>query len=124
MNTRGPCTSCGSPLAIDQRYCVECGQRVGPPLAMPYAPATPAEAAAVAAGTGGLLASLPMPLQTATTLAALALGFGVVAGTAISPDLASTVAGTVVVQQAPPPAEPIAASERRRQRRRRDGGRR
>jgi hypothetical protein len=110
VNTRGPCSGCGSPLAIDQRYCVECGQRVGPPLAMPYVPAR-SEAAAVAAGSGGILSSLPMPLQTAATLAALALGFGVIAGTAITPNLAATVAGTVVVQAPAPaaPAEPVDA---------------
>ena len=37
MNVRGPCASCGAQLASDQRYCVECGHRVGPPLALPYA---------------------------------------------------------------------------------------
>ena len=111
MNTRGPCSGCGSALAIDQRYCVECGTRVGPPLAMPYVPATPVEAAAISTAGGGFLASLPMPIQTATTFAALALGFGVVVGTAISPNLTGTVAGPLVVQQATAPvAEPEPAA--------------
>ena len=106
-NVRGPCSSCGAQLATDQRYCVECGQRVGPPLALPYAmPA--AAAAAPAAASGGLLAKLPVPAQTVTTFAAIALGFGVVVGTAISPNLAGIVAAPspTVVAQAPQPETP------------------
>jgi hypothetical protein len=102
MNVRGPCTSCGAQLATDQRYCIECGQRVGPPMALPYVvpgprgePTTPADK---------WFAALPMPLQTMSTFAALALGFGVVVGTAISPNLAGIVAapGPTVVAEAPP----------------------
>lgn len=106
MNVRGPCSSCGAALATDQRYCVECGQRVGPPLALPYSiPASPAEAAA----SGNILGfALPVPMQMVTTFAAIALGFGVVVGTAISPNLAGIVASPAptVVAQAPPPATP------------------
>jgi hypothetical protein len=105
MNIRGPCSSCGAALATDQRYCVECGQRVGPPLALPYAvpAATPVEAAAT--GSSFLGIALPVPMQMVTTFAAIALGFGVVVGTAISPNLAGIVAAPppVVVAQAPPP---------------------
>src|SRR3954454_1735300 len=102
MNVRGPCTSCGVQLATDQRYCIECGQRVGPPMALPCVmpgpvgePTTPA---------GKWFAALPMPLQTMSTFAALALGFGVVVGTAISPNLAGIVAapGPTIVAEAPP----------------------
>lgn len=101
-NVRGPCSSCGATLASDQRYCVECGQRVGPPLALPYALPTAATAPAVA--EAGWLARLPIPVQTATMFAAIALGFGVVLGTAISPNLAGLVAAPPppVVAQAPP----------------------
>jgi hypothetical protein len=111
-NVRGPCSSCGAQLATDQRYCVECGHRVGPPLALPYAlpVAASAGSAAPAAASGGLLASLPVPAQTVTTFAAIALGFGVVVGTAISPNLAGIVAAPspTVVAQAPQPETPSA----------------
>jgi hypothetical protein len=110
LNLRGPCSSCGAPLASDQRYCVECGHRVGPPLALPYAvPAEPAGALPAERGPAGRwFASLPMPLQTASSFAALALGFGVVIGTAISPNLAGIVAAPAptVVAQTPPPSAP------------------
>ena len=49
---------------------------------------------------------LPMPLQAMTTFAALALGFGVVVGTALSPSLQNLLAAPAQVAQAPPPAEP------------------
>jgi hypothetical protein len=107
MNVRGPCSSCGAPLAIDQRYCVECGQRVGPPLALPYA--LPAPVAMPPAAAGGWLSALPIPIQMATTFAALALGLGVVVGTAISPNLNSILASPTspsVVAEQPPTETP------------------
>jgi hypothetical protein len=108
MNLRGPCSACGAPLAIDQRYCVECGQRVGPPLALPYT--LPAPMVELDRASRPWHAALPMPLQMATTFAALALGFGVVVGTAISPDLAGIVAAPPpsVVAEAPPGTTPLA----------------
>src|SRR6266498_4887734 len=105
MNVRGPCSSCGAQLATDQRYCIECGQRVGPPMALPYAlPAPVGEPA----GAGGWMSALPVPMQMASTFAAIALGFGVVVGTAISPNLAGIVAAPAptVVAQAPPATPP------------------
>lgn len=90
MSIRGPCSSCGAQLASDQRYCVECGQRVGPPLALPYA-LTPA-VTATASSTGKRVLHLPIPAEIAGLLAALALGFGIVLGTAISPNLAGIIA--------------------------------
>jgi hypothetical protein len=106
MNVRGPCSGCGAQLATDQRYCVECGQRVGPPLAMPFALPPAGTGQAVAAGTTGRLWKLPIPPEMASLLAALALGLGVVIGTAISPNLADLVAAPAptVVAEAPPPA--------------------
>jgi hypothetical protein len=106
MNMRGPCSSCGAQLAADQRYCVECGQRVGPPMALPYLIPGQAGTPPAAASRSGF--ALPVPLQTVTTFAALALGFGVVVGTAISPNLAGIVAAPspTVVAQAPPPETP------------------
>jgi hypothetical protein len=103
MNVRGPCSSCGAQLATDQRYCVECGHRVGPPLALPYAPALTQPPAA-----SGFAFALPIPIQMASTFAAIALGFGVVVGTAISPNVGGILAAPppTVVAQAPPPAAP------------------
>src|ERR671930_1016961 len=101
-NVRGPCSSCGAPLASDQRYGVEGAQRVGPPLAMPYA--LPAPVADQPAAPNGRVLRLPIPPEMAGLLAALALGFGVVLGTAISPNLAGIVAAPPppIVAQAPP----------------------
>jgi hypothetical protein len=103
MNVRGPCASCGAQLATDQRYCVECGQRVGPPMALPYAIPAPLPEPT---GASRWAFALPIPVQTASIFAALALGFGVVVGTAISPNLAGIVAAPApaVVAQGPPPA--------------------
>jgi hypothetical protein len=110
MNVRGPCSSCGAQLASDQRYCVECGQRVGPPLALPYA-LTPA-ATATASPTGKRVLHLPIPPEMAGLFAALALGFGVVLGTAISPNLAGIIAAPSppVVAEAPPETPSAAPS--------------
>jgi hypothetical protein len=100
---RGPCSNCGAALAIDQRYCIECGTRVGAPLALPYVTSVPG-----AEQEGGKAAfALPIPIQTATTFAAMALGFGVVMGTAISPNLSDIVASSPpVVAEAPSTEEP------------------
>jgi hypothetical protein len=109
MNERGPCSSCGVPLASDQRYCIECGARVGPPLALPYA--VPAPRAEPAGATGAGILNLPIPKEMAGLLAAIALGFGVVIGTAISPNLAGIVAAPSappVVAETPPEAPPPA----------------
>jgi len=110
-NVRGPCPSCGAVLATDQRYCIECGHRVGPPLALPYAIPAPL-AAFDQAQQPAWYTALPMPLQMASMFAALALGLGVVVGVAISPNLAGIAAAPppTVVAQAPPesPAAPAA----------------
>jgi hypothetical protein len=81
---------------------VECGHRVGPPLALPYA--IPAPGPEPPAAKAGWIAALPVPLQTASAFLAIALGFGVVIGTAISPNLAGIVAAPSpsVVAEAPP----------------------
>jgi hypothetical protein len=109
MNARPPCSSCGAQLATEQRYCIECGHRVGPPMALPYAlPAQLTEPTAA----GRWMFALPVPMQMASTFAAIALGFGVVVGTAISPNLAGIVAAPAptVVAQAPPPVTPSTPS--------------
>jgi hypothetical protein len=102
---RGPCSNCGAPLAVDQRYCVECGTRVGAPLALPYPTSVPG----AEQGGGKAAFALPIPIQMATTLAALALGFGVVIGTAISPNLSGIVASSPPVAEAPSTEEPAPA---------------
>jgi hypothetical protein len=109
MNVRGPCSGCGAPLASDQRYCVECGQRVGAPLAMPYA--LPATGPGPVAADGGRMWRLPIPPEMAGLFAAIALGFGVVLGTAISPNLAGIVAAPAPpVVAATPPESPAPAA--------------
>ena len=110
MNVRGPCSSCGAQLATDQRYCVECGQRVGPPLALPYA--LPAGVGQVPPTGSRWAFALPIPLQTASTFAAIALGFGVIVGTAISPNVGGILAAPspTVVAQAPSPETSSAPS--------------
>ncbi len=86
------CAGCGSALAADQRYCLECGKRVGA-LGVPGSKAAAAEAnSAAAAGTAGAVA-LPYGLPTlrvpkprsAGAMAALTLAFGVFVGLSLSP---------------------------------------
>jgi hypothetical protein len=108
MNVRGPCSSCGAVLASDQRYCVECGQRVGPPLALPYA--LPAGGADPAGEPARRVLRLPIAPELAGLFAALALGFGVVIGTAISPNLAGIVAAPATPVVEAPPEVPTPAS--------------
>jgi hypothetical protein len=123
----GPCSECGAPLDREQRYCINCGNRVAPPLALPYVPSPPGAAAAAgtavvaagavagtaaAAGTGtgtGIASWLPMPIQALTTFAALALGFGVVVGTALSPNLSNLIAAPQQVAQVPVAPAPAPA---------------
>src|SRR5262245_57656393 len=74
VNT-GPCSECGGELAPEQPYCLNCGPRVGPPLALPYLipPEEQASAAAAPAAAGSpwrLPIGLPMPAHMATTFAA------------------------------------------------------
>jgi hypothetical protein len=107
LNERGPCSGCGAQLAADQRYCVECGQRVGPPLALPYALPAPGVDAAAPKWT----TALPMPPQMVSAFAALALGFGAVVGTAISPSLSDIIAapspGEIAEAPPQPPPAPV-----------------
>jgi len=90
------CTSCGAPLAPDQRYCVRCGQRRGQsrlPVAQPTAAAAPVREsrvprlshnAALIAGVGTLL---------------LAMGVGVLIGRSgeKSPSAASAAPQVITV---------------------------
>jgi hypothetical protein len=106
----GPCPDCGEALGSDQRYCANCGHRVQTPLAPTYMPVAAPEP--VAARSGGW--PFPIPISMASTFAALALGLGVVMGTAISPNLSGLVAGghlsdELQVAQQPGPSEPAPA---------------
>jgi hypothetical protein len=99
------CPSCGAPLAADQRYCIECGQRRGDPR-LPFMDAVvlmdavkrPAQApppspkkkrtgvspnAALIAGVGTLL---------------LALGIGVLIGRSAHQEVAQTAAAPQVIR--------------------------
>ena len=80
-----PCTECGEGLAPDQRYCINCGHRVEAPLAPSYLPGS--------LERGEVRRGFPMPIPIAGTFAAVALGFGIVMGTALTPNLSGLVAG-------------------------------
>ena len=75
-------------------------------MALPYALPSRVMEPPVAASRWSF--ALPIPLQTVSIFAALALGFGVVVGTAISPNLGGIIAAPspTVVAQAPPPETP------------------
>mgnify|MGYP001452871929 CR=1 FL=1 len=124
LGTHGePCGSCGAPLAADQRYCVNCGARRADarlafrdilasgsaPVRAPRLPAAgpPPEPAAGDSGRGGTLAALA---GLGVTL--LALGTGVVIGSAGASDPATAPAPQVITVggvAAPAAAAPAAA---------------
>jgi hypothetical protein len=87
----GPCPSCGDELASDQRYCVTCGARNESSLAPSYMPG-----AFDGAERGQARRGFPIPVPIATTFAAAALGFGVIMGTALSPNLSGLKAGEYI----------------------------
>lgn len=76
------CSACGAPLAHDQRYCVECGERRGQSR-LPVAQAVPA---AAPRRTRERPAQRPLRVSSGTTLVAgvgvllLAIGLGVLIG--------------------------------------------
>ncbi|MDX6616537.1 MAG: hypothetical protein QOD60_1628 [Solirubrobacterales bacterium] len=103
------CSSCGTPLAADQRYCIACGQRVGTPIGMvlvqnPQAP--PAQASPLKSQAGPKW--LPVPPHMASAFGAMAIGFGVVIGSAISPGVQSLVAASPPLVAAAPATPPVA----------------
>ena len=99
----GPCPECGEELALDQRYCINCGHRAETSLAPSYHPVFDGMGE-----RGDARRGFPIPIPIATTFAAATLAFGVVMGTAISPNLSGLVAGEHIsgptVVQAPAPA--------------------
>src|SRR3954451_16842914 len=88
------CGACASPMASDQRYCLECGQRRGEPrldfMAMlrPAAPVAPAPRPVTRAGAASVL---PTP-RVAAACVLVALGFGVILGAAGTGPVESSLA--------------------------------
>ena len=117
------CSSCGTSLAVDQRYCLACGERRG---AIPAAVAQwlsivePAvegkpEAAVVApppreeGGEEAQARYMPAP-RSAAIAVLIVLGFGVLLGGLTGPAAQSAgIAPIVLYSEAkpPPPAEPV-----------------
>jgi hypothetical protein len=102
------CAACDAPLATDQRYCLNCGERRGPPRLDPLAHAR---------GSAGAREIPPppppqgprMPSPRVTGIATLlVLAFGIAAATAAGPHASATLASapprrTIIVVQAPAP---------------------
>src|SRR4051812_23407724 len=108
-----PCRSCGSPLAADQRYCLACGSRNGPPRLDWRAMVTP-PAELAAEHDDGVGPGLPSP-RVAAALVLGVLAFGVVVGHAAGPGAPAADAGgrpnlTIVTAApaAPVPVTPVA----------------
>jgi hypothetical protein len=115
-----PCAGCGDPLAADQRYCLSCGERRGPPRLDPLAHArgratSAAAQPAPAPGARRPAAAWPLPSRRVAGAATLLmLAFGVVAGAAAGPHAGATLASanrrpTIVV--GPPPAAAAPAAQ-------------
>jgi hypothetical protein len=93
-----PCAACGDPLAADQRYCLSCGERRGPPRLDPHAHArrrgtTSAGVAPPPVGTRRPATAWPLPSRRVAGIATLMmLGFGIAAGAAAGPHAGTTLA--------------------------------
>jgi phosphatidylinositol-3-phosphatase len=94
------CATCAAPLAADQRYCLECGERSGPPrldpLEVAHERSVPVVAAGPAdvvepAGVGGL--SVPGPRVAALLTLAMLVG-GIALGAASGDRTATSAAAT------------------------------
>src|SRR5690349_11286424 len=103
------CRTCGSPLAADQRYCLECGARNGPPRldwkAM-VAPAAPADEQVEAVGPG-----LPSPRVAAALVLGNAAGPGAPAADAGGRSNLTILAQAPAAAVAPPAAAPSTITE-------------
>jgi hypothetical protein len=119
-----PCAACGDPLAADQRYCLSCGERRGPPRLDPVAHArgratTAGDAAPPAAPVAAPRPATAWPLPSRRVAGAatlLMLAFGVAAGAAAGPHPGATLASAprrpmIVVGPAPAPAPAAPAAQ-------------
>jgi hypothetical protein len=113
-----PCAACGEPLAADQRYCLSCGERRGPPRLDPLVHAraagrAAADAAAPAPAARRPAAAWPLPSRRVAGVATLlTLGFGIAAGAAAGPHAGTTLASArrpPMIVVGPPPAAPATA---------------
>jgi hypothetical protein len=93
-----PCRTCGSPLATDQRYCLQCGERNGATrldwkaMVVGSAAGAPVPSSALAEHDDGVGPGLPTP-RIAAALVLGVLAFGVVVGNATGPDATAAGAG-------------------------------
>lgn len=99
------CTACGAGLDRDQSYCIACGQRVAA-LGLPFVQPPPQGAPGAGPAPGSGRFALPIPPQMATTLGAVAIGFGFVIGNAISPGVNALNAAAPSIAAAPAPVTP------------------
>ena len=109
----GSCEDCGAALAPEQRYCIACGLRTSPPIGAifiqnPNVP--PAQASPLQPQGAATAKWLPVPPQMASAFGAMAIGFGVVIGSAISPGVETVLSSgsPPLVAAAPVPEPPIA----------------
>jgi len=115
------CSSCGARLAVDQRYCLACGERRGAiPAAVAQwlsivdspddaAAAPPAASASVGGDEAPARSFMPEPRSAAVAVMCL-LAFGVLLGGLTGPAAQSAgIAPIVLYSEAepPPPAEPV-----------------
>jgi hypothetical protein len=120
------CAACGAPLAHDQRYCLECGERSGelpPHVASLIGAAMPGRAAEdgsdddhagddVPGDDTGSDSRLAMVSPRAAAIAVLGvLAFGSVLGSLVTPPASSEASAPVVIAAAPAPAPPPAAAQ-------------
>jgi hypothetical protein len=109
-----PCANCGAPLAHDQRYCLTCGERVGPlPTGIAELLGTVAAPTAVVEtdapeGDGDDRRSMVSPRAAALAVLGV-LAFGSVLGSAISPAAPSLARAPMLLAVAPPAAAPAPA---------------
>ena len=112
-----PCAACGAPLAVDQRYCLACGELAAARRLDPLARARGGPGAAHGGATGASLPSaagrapafaLPSP-QLAAAAVLVTLGFGVIAG-GLADDVGAAGERALVVVRGPAPAPPPVAA--------------
>lgn len=114
-----PCPECGTPRALDQRYCLSCGVRLDalpPEIAQLLGQRPPARFVGMAEQERAPESSRRSLSPRVAALAVLAtLAFGSVLGTVISPATDSLASSPVVVAMAPPAvtaaAPQVAATE-------------